>query len=132
VFRRRLAPHPFPQRLGFSFGTFELVETSERQSCGHARQAFADEHGVCADAVFAQDVRQMPAVGVQPIALDLQTNPAVQDQVNEPVARRVRKRRRGIEAAPYLRRVDAKQSDASECRDVDRVSVKDRAYQHGI
>jgi hypothetical protein len=71
-------------------------------------------------------------VCVEPIALDFEANPAVQDQLDELVARRSRKWRGGIEAAPDLGRVDAKQPHAAERRHVDRVAVEDGAHEHGI
>ena len=118
--------------MGFRLCTFELAESRERRPRRDARQAFAYEYCVGAHAVFPQDVREVATVRVEPIALDFETNPAVQDQLGELVARRACKRSGRVEAAPNLRRVDAKQPHPAERRHVDRVAVEDGAHQHGI
>jgi len=74
----------------------------------------------------------MALVRVNLVALRLQTNPSMQHQFGQPVARRTRKRRRGVEPAADLRSVDAEQPDATDRRDVDGVAVDDRANEQGV
>jgi hypothetical protein len=74
----------------------------------------------------------MALVRVNLVALRLQTNPSMQHEFGQPVARRTRKRRRGVEPAADLRSVDAEQPDAPDRGDVDGVAVDDRAYEQGI
>jgi hypothetical protein len=56
----------------------------------------------------------------------------MQDEFGQPVARRTRKRRRGVEPAADLRSVDAEQPDAPNRSDVDGIAVDDRADEQGI
>ena len=74
----------------------------------------------------------MAPVCVDLVALRLQTNPSMQDEFGQPVARRTRKRRRGVEPAADLRSVDAEQPDAPNRSDVDGIAVDDRADEQGI
>jgi hypothetical protein len=56
----------------------------------------------------------------------------MQHQFGQPVARRTRKRSRGVESSADLRSVDAEQADAPDRRDVDGVAVDDRANEQGV
>jgi len=74
----------------------------------------------------------MAFVRVKLIALRLQTNPSMQHEFGQPVARRTRKRRRGVEPAADLRSVDPEQPDAPDRRDVDGVAVDDGANEQRV
>jgi hypothetical protein len=56
----------------------------------------------------------------------------MQHEFGQPVARRTRKRRRGVEPAADLRCVDAEQPDSADRSDVDGVAVDDRAHQDSL
>jgi hypothetical protein len=55
----------------------------------------------------------------------------MQHEFGQPVARRTRERRRGVEPAADLRCVDAEQPDSADRSDVDGVAVDDRANEQG-
>ena len=132
--RRRLAPHPFSELLRLGLGALELVETRERHTRGHTRQALANHQHVGAGAVFGDHIGQAPLVDVDAIAgtVALEPHPAVQDHAGELVARGICKGRRRVEALADFRRIDAEQADAAHRRDVDRVAVDDGTNQQGI
>jgi hypothetical protein len=56
----------------------------------------------------------------------------MQHEFGQPVARRTRERRRGVEPAADLRSVDAEQPDSPDGSDVDGIAVDDRANKQGV
>ncbi len=130
--RRRRAPHAFAEGLGLGFGMLELVEPCQRHPRRDARQALAHHDHVRADTVFGDDIREPPLVDIEALAVALEPDPPPQHQPGQLVARRQRKRRRRVEHAADLRRVDAEQPDAAEPGDINRVAVDDRAHHHEL
>jgi hypothetical protein len=74
----------------------------------------------------------MALVRIDAVAVRFKAHPPVQHEFGQLVARGAGKRRRRIEPAPNLRRVDAKKPHAPDRGDVDRVAVDNRAHQHRI
>jgi hypothetical protein len=56
----------------------------------------------------------------------------MQHEFGQPVARRTRKRRRGVEPAADLGSVNAEQPDSADRSDVDGVAVDHRANKQGV
>jgi len=110
----------------------QLLEPREPDACRNAREPFPHEHDIRADTVLGDHVGQPPFVHVETLSVAFQPHPAMKHQAGECVARGIRERRRGVEHAPYLRRVDAKQPYAAERGDVDRVAVEDGANEHEL
>src|SRR5919198_4356494 len=106
---RRCAPHASTERLSFRLGALQLVQPRQRHARGDAREAFADHRRVDEHAVFANHVREMAIVGVEALTFLLEPNPPVQDERRKALARFAAERRRCVEPAPYLRRVDAEE-----------------------
>ena len=65
-------------------------------------------------------------------AFVFEPDPSVQHQRGQAVARFAAERRRRVEAAAELRRVDAEQPHAADGRHVDRVAVDDRSHEHRL
>jgi hypothetical protein len=107
----------------------ELIQPRKRHARRHASESFAHQHDVDAHIVLGDDVRKPPPVRVHPFAVALETHPAVQHKRRKLVARGKCKRRSRVEDPADLRRVDSEQPHTTECRDVDRVAVDDRANE---
>jgi hypothetical protein len=119
-------------RSCFGLGAFELVETRNRRPRRDTGQAFAHEHRVCADAVFAQHIGQMTLIRIDLGAVCLETHPSPQHEIRQPISRGAGKRRRRIESTANFRSVDAQQPDTPHSDDVDGVSVDDGTHQYRI
>jgi hypothetical protein len=119
-------------RSRFRLGAFEFGEPGNRRPRRHARQAFAHELCVRTHSVFAQHVSQMAIVRIDALAIRLKTHPPPQHELGQFLTRGARKRRRGVEPAPDLRRVDSQQPYSPDRDDVYRVAVDDRPHQHEI
>jgi len=117
-------------RLGL--GLLELVEPHERHPRRHAREPLAHQHDVRAAAVAHDHISEPALVDVESLAVGLEPHPAVQHKPGQLVAGRIRERRRRVETAANLRRVDSQQTHTPERRHVDRVAIEDSANQHGI
>jgi len=74
----------------------------------------------------------VPVVGIERRALLLETNPSMQDERRQPIARFAAERCGGVEPMADFRRIDPQQPHAAERGDVDRVAVNDGAHQHGF
>ena len=74
----------------------------------------------------------MPVVHIEQRAFLLETNPSMQDERREPIARLAAEGRGGVEPATDLRRIDSKQPHPAERRHVDRIAVDDGTHQDRI
>jgi hypothetical protein len=119
-------------RSRFRLGAFEFGETGNRRPRRDARQSFAHEQCVGTHSVFSQHVSQMAIVRIEALAIRLEMHPSVQHELGQLLTRGARKRRRGVEPAPDLRRVNSQQAYSPDRDDVDRVAVDDSPHQHEI
>lgn len=62
-------------------------------------------------------------------AITFETHPAVQHERLQPLTRFDCKRRRSLEAAAHLRRIDAEQTHATDARDPDCIAVEYVGYE---
>jgi hypothetical protein len=114
--------------LRFRLRTLQLVEARQRHTRRYAREPFAHHRGIDEHAVFAHYVGEMAIVGVEAIAFLLESNPPMQNERPKALPRLEAERRRRVEPAPDLGRIDAEQPHASDACDVDRVAVEHRAH----
>jgi hypothetical protein len=74
----------------------------------------------------------MTVVNVERLDVLLESNPVMQHEGGELVARFPREGRRRVEAASELGRVDPEQPDAADADHVDRVAVVHCANENGL
>src|SRR5262245_28424677 len=95
---RRTAPDAAAEALRLNLGALELVETGERIASRHAREPFAHHHGVDALPVLGHRIREPAVVDVSGRPFRLETDPPMQEQPRQLVARLVAVWRSGVEA----------------------------------
>jgi hypothetical protein len=117
-------------RLGFR--AFQFVEARQRRVGGRPRETVAHERGVDEQPVLAKHVRGLSMPSIESPAVVLQPHPAMEDHLDQAVARFLRERRRRPGSAARFRRRDAEQPNAAEGRDGNRVAIVDRVDHHRL